>query len=401
MPQCCRRRLSSLTLSPPTFDNAPISRTIRSGTEPYEADDANQPTQVHLWRQQGRERRPRAQCHTSGGQGVWRRRHLIRQRRRDVALFESVAATASIPGACPLMPLIWRTHHSQPGGVQATRRRRARASRAAATTPPSTAKSSPTSKPPSPPSSRSSAAPTPSSSNQSKAASAPAATRSSAPSPTASSEPPQAETVDPLNEIEAELDRFDLSSPIPTCPPFHGGAVGYLSIRSRSATSSLASSPPHSRPARPARGALPVRRHRAPLRSPQARDQGRHPRTPRRRCRLRLPRRRVPHRPTGRAASVRPADPTHRRAGTDPATPAAIRSNMEREAYFSDVKQIIDYVIAGRHHPVRLLPALLARHLRPPLQRLPDPAHGQPLALHLLPRDGRSPDRPEPRPSCS
>ena len=65
-----------LTLSPPTFDNAPISRTIRSGTEPYEADDANQQLR-HLWRRKDANASEGAVSHL-GRTGGLATRHLIR-----------------------------------------------------------------------------------------------------------------------------------------------------------------------------------------------------------------------------------------------------------------------------------------------------------------------------------
>ena len=138
---------------------------------------------------------------------------------------------------------------------------------------------------------------------------------------------------------------------------------GLRGLRGRAPLRAAAARPP--RPARPARGALPVRRHAARLRPLQAPDQGRGARPARRRRGAGLPRRRPPHRrgrrAAGRRRAARPRRP--RRAARGRPSPA-----LEHAARGLRLRHQADHRLhrRRRHHPVRLLAALLARDLRAP-----------------------------------
>ena len=155
---------------------------------------------------------------------------------------------------------------------------------------------------------------------------------------------PSGGAVDPLHEVEAELGRFDLI-PNPDLPPFHGGAVGYLSYEA------IRHFEPRVQPAELDPHGLPEALFQF-VDTVLVFDHLKHV--------IKV----VSHvRLDGdvesayRAAEFRINELVERLQSGPPIPPtdapepsghsAAIRSNMEREAYFSDVKQIIDYVIAG------------------------------------------------------
>ncbi len=155
---------------------------------------------------------------------------------------------------------------------------------------------------------------------------------------------PSGGDVDPLNEVESELGRFDLV-PNPDLPPFHGGAVGYLGYEA------IRHFEPRVRPAEHDPHGLPEALFQF-VDSILVFDHLKHV--------IKV----VTHaRLDGdieaayRAAEFRINVLVERLQSGPPVPPldalepsghsAAIRSNMEREAYFSDVKQVIDYVIAG------------------------------------------------------
>ncbi len=150
--------------------------------------------------------------------------------------------------------------------------------------------------------------------------------------------------VDPLDEIEAELKRFN-PLPNPDLPPFLGGAVGYLSyesIRHFEPRVQPAEHDPHGLPEAlfqfvdtvllfdHLKHVIKVVTHARLDGDPDA---------------------------AYRAAEFRIDEIVDRLQSNTPIPPAdapmpaghstSIRSNMEREAYFSDVKQIIDLVVAG------------------------------------------------------
>ena len=155
---------------------------------------------------------------------------------------------------------------------------------------------------------------------------------------------PSGGAVDPLDEVEAELGRFDLV-PNPDLPPFHGGAVGYLGYES------IRHFEPRVQPAKRDHHGLPEALFQF-VDTVLLFDHLKHV--------IKV----VTHaRLDGnvdaayRAAEFRINELVERLQSGPPIPPtdapepvghsSAIRSNIEREGYFSDVKQIIDYVIAG------------------------------------------------------
>lgn len=155
---------------------------------------------------------------------------------------------------------------------------------------------------------------------------------------------PSGGDVDPLREVEAELGRFE-PLPNPDLPPFHGGAVGYLayeSIRHFEPRVQPAANDPHGLPEALFQfvDTILVFDH------------------------LKHVIKVVTHaRLDGdldaayRAAEFRIDELVKRLQSGPPVPPvdapepaghsSTVRSNMEREAYFSDIKQVIDYVVAG------------------------------------------------------
>lgn len=155
---------------------------------------------------------------------------------------------------------------------------------------------------------------------------------------------PSGGDVDPLNEVEAELSRYELVAN-PDLPPFHGGAVGYLSYEA------IRHFEPRVQPAQHDPHGLPEALFQF-VDTILLFDHLKHV--------IKV----VTHaRLDGdleaayRAAEFRINELVERLLSGPPVPPvdaplpsdhsAAIRSNMEREAYFSDIKQIIDYVVAG------------------------------------------------------
>ena len=155
---------------------------------------------------------------------------------------------------------------------------------------------------------------------------------------------PSGGDVDPLTEVEAELDRFNLV-PNPDLPPFHGGAVGYLGYEA------IRHFEPRVRPAANDPHGLPEALFQF-TDSILVFDHLKHV--------IKV----VTHaRLDGdieaayRAAEFRINELVERLQSGPPVPPvdapepaghsSSVRSNMEREAYFSDVKQVIDYVVAG------------------------------------------------------
>ena len=155
---------------------------------------------------------------------------------------------------------------------------------------------------------------------------------------------PSGGDVDPLTEVEAELDRFNLV-PNTDLPPFHGGAVGYLAyeaIRHFEPRVQPAANDPHGLPEALFQftDSILVFDHLKHLIKvvTHARLDG-------------------DIEAAYRAAEFRINELVERLQSGPPVPPvdapepsghsSSVRSNMEREAYFSDVKQVIDYVVAG------------------------------------------------------
>ena len=155
---------------------------------------------------------------------------------------------------------------------------------------------------------------------------------------------PSGGDIDPLTEVEAELDRFKLV-PNPDLPPFHGGAVGYLAYEA------IRHFEPRVQPAQNDPHGLPEALFQF-VDSILVFDHLKHV--------IKV----VTHaRLDGdieaayRAAEFRINELVERLSSGPPVPPvdasepaghsSTVRSNMEREAYFSDVKQVIDYVVAG------------------------------------------------------
>ena len=149
---------------------------------------------------------------------------------------------------------------------------------------------------------------------------------------------------DPLRLVEAELERFQLV-PNPDLPPFGGGAVGYLSyeaIRHYEPRVQPADRDPHGLPEALFQFVDTVLvfdhlKHVIKVVS-HARLDG-DPDAAYRQAEFRI------NELVDRLHDGAPIPPTDAPVPSDHS--ARIRSNMEREAYFSDVEQIKDYVIAG------------------------------------------------------
>ena len=149
--------------------------------------------------------------------------------------------------------------------------------------------------------------------------------------------------IDPLDEVKRELERFQLI-PNPNLPPFHGGAVGYVGYEAvrHFERLPLATRDPHGLPEVLFQfvDTLLVFDHFKHLIKVVAHvrldgDVARDYRAAQERIDA------IVERLQGGAATV-PADQPAPAAGSAP-----LRSNMEREAYVSDVKRITDYIVAG------------------------------------------------------
>ena len=155
---------------------------------------------------------------------------------------------------------------------------------------------------------------------------------------------PSGGTVDPLREVESELERFDLV-PNPDLPPFYGGAVGYLSYEA------IRHFEPRVQPAEHDVHGLPEALFQF-VDTVLLFDHLKHVIKVVTHARLdgdieaayRAAEFRIDEL-VERLQSGMPIPPTD--SQEPPGHSAAVRSNMEREAYFSDIKQIIDYVVAG------------------------------------------------------
>ena len=64
---------------------------------------------------------------------------------------------------------------------------------------------------------------------------------------------------------------------------------------------------------------------------------------------------------------------------------APLRSNMQREAYVSDIKRISDYIVAGDIIQCVYSQRFSRETFVHPVQRLSHAAHREPVAVHLLP----------------
>lgn len=149
---------------------------------------------------------------------------------------------------------------------------------------------------------------------------------------------------DPLRLVEQELSRFDLIAN-PALPPFCGGAVGYLSYEA------IRHFEPRVRPAPDDPHGLPEAlfqfvdtvlvfdhlKHVIRVVS-HARLDG-DPESAYRQAQFRIDEL-VKRLESGQPIAPPDSPPPDGHSG-------AIRSNMEREAYFSDVKRIVEYIIAG------------------------------------------------------
>lgn len=149
---------------------------------------------------------------------------------------------------------------------------------------------------------------------------------------------------DPLRLVEAELDRFELVAN-PDLPPFCGGAVGYLAYEA------IRHFEPRVRPAPRDPHGLPEAlfqfvdtvlvfdhlKHVIRVVS-HARLDG-DVESAYRQAQFRI------DELVERLQEGQPVPPTD--APVPPDHQAGVRSNMEREAYFSDVKRIVDYIIEG------------------------------------------------------
>jgi len=149
--------------------------------------------------------------------------------------------------------------------------------------------------------------------------------------------------VDPLDEVQQELERFRLI-PNPNLPPFHGGAVGYIGYEAvrHFERLPLAKRDPHGLPEALFQfvDTLLVFDHFKHLIKVVAHvrldgDVGRDYAEAQRRIDE------IVDRLQSGAATV-PADKPAPPQGSPP-----LRSNMEREAYVADIKRIIDYIVAG------------------------------------------------------
>ncbi len=159
-------------------------------------------------------------------------------------------------------------------------------------------------------------------------------------SPIAGEAPPG---FDPLDEVQRELERFRLI-PNPNLPPFHGGAVGYVGYEAvrHFERLPLARRDPHGLPEvlfqfvdtllvfDHYKHLIKVVGH-VRLDGDVERD-------------YRAAARRIDE-IVDRLAAGAPPVPADR--VEPPAGGAPLRSNMQREAYVSDIKRIIDYIVAG------------------------------------------------------
>ncbi len=149
---------------------------------------------------------------------------------------------------------------------------------------------------------------------------------------------------DPLRLVEQELDRFDLVAS-PDLPPFCGGAVGYLAyeaIRHFEPRVQAAPNDPHGLPEALFQFVDTVLvfdhlKHVIRVVS-HARLDG-DPESAYRQAQFRI------DQVVERLEAGQPLPPAD--APEPSGRQGAVRSNMEREAYFSDVKRIVDYIVAG------------------------------------------------------
>ena len=149
---------------------------------------------------------------------------------------------------------------------------------------------------------------------------------------------------DPLKLVEAELERFELV-PNADLPPFCGGAVGYLAYEA------VRHFEPRVAPAERDVHGLPEAlfqfvdtvlvfdhlKHVIRVVT-HARLDG-DPESAYRQAQFRI------DEMVARLAEGQPIPPTD--AARPPAHDPSVRSNMDREAYFSDVKRIVEYIVAG------------------------------------------------------